>query len=510
MNRAIKIVFALLLLLAACGKGADNTADNTGNDTDNDTGTGIPPSAICEAPSLADIASTTSVVGNGTAASCTAGALQTAANGGGVITFSCGADPVTIAVTSQIVFTKETVLDGGGLVTLSGGGVSRILYLDSGYDQTTPRLTVQRLTFRDGNSPVGSDDTASGGGAIYRDGGSLTVIDCTFLDNRAPLSGQDVAGGAIYAFGGGETIISGSIFNGNRASDGGAVGSLNGDLIIINSTFTNNAATGTGGNPGNGGCGGAIYMDGGDEMASMCGVWIAGNEAGAIGGGFFRVSNDDSGSLAMDRTTVDANSVTDNESGNAGGLYLQGLALTVTNSAITNNQAFYNGGIWIHTSAVEMTNTTIAGNVATGSNAGGLWLSSPVTGTILNCTIADNSAPADGQGGGAVFNAGDITGLDLKNTIIANNTSGTWAPGCSDVLGDGGGNLEWPDGADCSASPLIANPLLGTLGDNGGETKTMLPSSSSPAKGLGTGCPETDQRGMPRSEPCTAGAVEIE
>jgi hypothetical protein len=59
------------------------------------------------------------------------------------------------------------------------------------------------------------------------------------------------------------------------------------------------------------------------------------------------------------------------------------------------------------------------------------------------------------------------------------------------------------------ADPLVADPLLGELGDNGGETETMLPGSSSPAVGLGTGCPETDQRGEPRGEPCTAGAVEV-
>lgn len=476
-------------------------------DSDTDTNTN-PPEAICDAVALADVSSPTSVVGDGTASSCTAEALQTAASGGGVIVFSCGEEPVTITVSSQIVFTKETVLDGGGLVTLSGGGTSRILYLDSGYDQTTPRLTVQRLVFSDGASQDDGDDTAVGGGAIYRDGGSLTVIDCAFEDNRAPLSGQDTAGGAIYGFGGGETIISGSSFHGNRASDGGAVGSLNGDLVLINSTFTDNAATGTGGNPGDGGCGGAIYMDGADELASLCGVVVSGNTAGAIGGGVFRVSNDNSGAFAMDLTTIDSNIVTADD-GNAGGLYLQGLALGVSNSAITRNEGFYNGGIWIHTSYVEMTNTTIAGNVATGSNGGGLWLSSPVTGTILNCTIADNSAPADGQGGGAFFNAGEIAGLTLKNTIVTDNTSGTWAPGCSDALGDGGGDLEWPQGQDCTASPLVADPLLGALGDNGGATETMLPDVASPAIGLGTGCPETDQRGEPRGEPCTAGAVEV-
>jgi len=485
-----------------------DTDSDTDSDTDTDTDSDTEPEAICDALPLFDVSAPDATVGDGTPESCTAAALQTAADSGGVIVFDCGASPVAIVITSEIVFTQETVLDGGGLVTLNGGGVSRILYLDSGYDQTTPRLAVQRLTFRDGASQPGGDDTAVGGGAIYRDGGSLTVIGCDFIDNRAPSPGQDIAGGAIYGFGGGDIVIAGSTFTGNSASDGGAVGSLNGDLTIINSSFTGNAATGTGGNPGNGGCGGAIYMDGADEATSLCGVTIADNEAGAIAGGFFRVSNDNSGSFAMDRTTVDSNIVTAEE-GNAGGLYLQGLDMSIENSTISRNQGFYNGGIWIHTSDVEMTNTTIVGNVATGSNGGGLWLSSPVTGTILNCTIAGNSAPADGQGGGAAFNAGAVEGLELKNTIVADNTSGTWAPGCSDALGDGGGNLEWPDGQGCAASPLVADPLLGELGGNGGPTETMLPDAASPAHDLGTGCPETDQRGEPRSEPCTAGAVEI-
>lgn len=501
-----RLALCAVLLAACAGNGSDG--DGGWIDTDTDTDTGTPPVAICEAEPLADVSSPTSVVGDGTPGSCTAAALQAAADGGGVITFDCGADPVTIVVSSQIVFSLETVLDGGGLVTLSGGGTSRILYLDSGYDQTGPRLTVQRLAFRDGASGEAADDTAEGGGAIYRDGGSLAVIDCAFFDNSAPLTGQDTAGGAIYAFGGGETIIAGSSFDGNRASDGGAVGSLNGDLVIVNSTFTDNAATGSGGNPGNGGCGGAIYMDGADELGSLCGVLISGNSAGAIAGGVFRVSNDNTGTFVMEKTTVDANVVTADE-GNAGGLYLQGLDLAVRDSAITRNAGFYNGGIWIHTSALEMTNTTIAENVATGSNAGGIWLSPPVTGTILNCTIAGNSAPADGMGGGAVFNAGEVTGLEMRNTIVANNASATWAPGCSDPLGDGGGNVEWPEGQACTAAPLVADPLLGAPGDNGGPTETMLPGAGSPADDLGTGCPEADQRGEPRSEPCTSGSVEL-
>src|SRR5262249_59205501 len=97
---------------------------------------------------------------------------------------------------------------------------------------------------------------------------------------------------------------------GTPASDGGAIGSLQGGLTVIDSVFTGNAATGSGGNPGNGGAGGALYMDGKSEATSLCGVTIQNNTAGAIGGGVFRVSNDHTGSLAMDRSTVDDNPVT--------------------------------------------------------------------------------------------------------------------------------------------------------------------------------------------------------
>ena len=462
------------------------------------------PPAACEGLTPVAIGTPDHVVGDGTPASCDEEALRAAATAGGSIAFACGADPVTISVTRTIIFTEESVLDGGGLVTLSGGGSARILYLDSGYDQTTPRLTVQRLSFRDGNSPDDGDDTAVGGGAIYRDGGSLTVIDCDFRDNHAPATGQDVAGGAIYGFGGGETVISGSTFVGNSASDGGAVGSLNGDLTIVNSVFEDNAATGTDGNPGNGGCGGALYMDGGDEATLLCGVVIDGNTAGAIGGGVFRVSNSDDGTFTMAESVVNDNRVTPSDDGNAGGLYLQGLALTISASTISRNQAFYGGGIWISEREASLTNVTIAENVAFGSNGGGMWLSNEPTGTLWNCTIANNHSTADSMIAGAIFGAG----LALKNTIVSGNTA-MYTPGCDETHESQGGNVQWPNGALCSESPAIADPLLGDLGENGGATETLLPGAASPAVGLGADCPDTDQRGVPRGDPCTSGAVEV-
>lgn len=135
------------------------------------------------------------------------------------------------------------------------------------------------------------------------------------------------------------------------------------------------------GNPGNGGCGGTLYQDGRDELTSLCGVTIRGGTAGAIGGALFRVSNDHTGRFAMDRTTIDNNRVTPTTNGNAGGLYLEGLALDISRSTISRNQSFFNGGIWINACSVQMTNSTIAENVAFGSNGGGIWLGNAPTGT---------------------------------------------------------------------------------------------------------------------------------
>ena len=71
------------------------------------------------------------VVGAGHAGNCTAAAFRKAVAKGGRITFDCGPDPVTIVMDRQAQVhntSQKVVIDGGGLVTLSGGGKPRILY----------------------------------------------------------------------------------------------------------------------------------------------------------------------------------------------------------------------------------------------------------------------------------------------------------------------------------------------------------------------------------------------
>src|SRR4051794_16746012 len=122
------------------------------------------------------------------------------------------------------------------------------------------RVTLQHLTVINGKPmPTARIPTAPApcsqgwndgqGGALYMRDGNLTVIDCTFSHNQGAPLGPDTGGGAIYVLGSKNgVIIAGSVFTNNSASNGGAVGGLFAQLQIYNSLFQNNMATGNGAN----------------------------------------------------------------------------------------------------------------------------------------------------------------------------------------------------------------------------------------------------------------------
>src|SRR5512145_377121 len=156
------------------------------------------PNGTSTIPAEAGPASTTAgvkhVVGAGTPASCTGDAFIAAVALGGVITFDCGPSPVTITLTKPAkIFndtTPEIVIDGGGLVTLSGGGTTRILYMNTCDEaqhwtspncnnQDSPHLAVQNLTFVNANSK--GETEYDGGGAIWVRGGRFKVNSSRFF-----------------------------------------------------------------------------------------------------------------------------------------------------------------------------------------------------------------------------------------------------------------------------------------------------------------------------------------
>jgi hypothetical protein len=256
-------------------------------------------------------------VGNGTAKSCTSRAVVRAVAKGGVIRFRCGPNPVRIEMkrTAKVVNTsRRVVLDGRGLVTLSGGGKRRILYQNTCdknqiwstshcNDQATPRLVIQNLAFADGDS-TGSTIEGGGGGAIFVRGGRLKVVDSKFVGNHCDPTGPDLGGGAIRAlsqFHNQPVFIVRSTFTRGVCSNGSALSSIGVSWSIYNSVFTRNRAIGHGANPGTpgGGSGGAIYGDGNDFRILIAGSKLTRNHANEGGGAVFYVSNDRTGTLEI-------------------------------------------------------------------------------------------------------------------------------------------------------------------------------------------------------------------
>jgi hypothetical protein len=314
----------------------------------------IPPEAAPE-----DVSNPDHVIGNGTPESCTAEAFIEAVAQGGTIVFDCGPEPVTITLDRPAkVFNDanpDIVIDGGGLVTLSGGGTTRILYMNTCdpnqtwttphcQDQDHPRLTVQNLTFADGNSR--SESEYDGGGAIWVRGGRFKVVNCRFFNNICADTGPDVGGAAMRVFSQYQDLpvyVVNSTFGGaegygNVGSNGGGISSIGVSWTVINCLFSHNRAVGNGGNPAQpgtpgGGSGGAIYNDGNTMTLSICGSLIEHNEVNAFGAAIFFVTNDHSGDIRIDRTTI---------RGNIGGSWhilpgismLSDTACEITNSTI--------------------------------------------------------------------------------------------------------------------------------------------------------------------------------
>jgi hypothetical protein len=270
------------------------------------------------------------VIGSGTPASCTSAAVVQAVAEGGIITFNCGPSPVTITMTAtaKVVNTShQVVLDGGGKVTLSGGGSNRILYMNTCdaaqtyttsdcFEQQWPQLVVQNLALTDAYSATTQAPNASyGGGAIFDEGGQLKVVNSEFTGDRCYASGPDLGGGAIRATGMYLQVpvyITNDTFTGNSCSNGAALSGLDANFAVYNSLMTDNQATGTGANPAKsgtagGGSGGAIYTDGNGYNLLVDGTMMSGNTANEGGGAIFFVVDADGGALTIDNSTLHDN-----------------------------------------------------------------------------------------------------------------------------------------------------------------------------------------------------------
>jgi hypothetical protein len=341
----------------------------------------------------------------------------------------------------------------------------------------------------------------------------------TSQSGTSTIDGQGVRRGIFVNSGVSATIDRFVIENGVGPTAQGAGGIFNngGNLTLTNCTVTGNSShAGTQG-------GGILNRSGNLNLNNST---VSNNTANAGAG----VYTDGLGAVVLYNSTIANNS----SSGQGGGLYSLASNLTLNNSAVTDNSARVRGGGIFHNppGTVTLTNTTISGNTTNSPwEGGGIYHTGNNSIVILNnSTVSNNKA---GNGGGIYTGGGVGSSVTLQNTILAGNLAST-NPDCraSSVTPtiSTGYNLVG-NTTGCFFTPSIGDltnidPLLGTLQDNGGPTKTHALLIGSPAiDGGSTECTDAkgnplliDQRGAPRPvdgdgdglKVCDIGAYEIQ
>ena len=388
-----------------------------------------------------------------------------------------------VTLTNTIAITNNVFLDGQNFAaTISGGNAVRLFYVAPGAS-----FGVTNLTLANGSCLItnGPPSTPADGGAIYNDGGLVTLVACTLTNNSAQslIFGGLARGGAIFNNGGSvllnqsaisnNTVVGGGTNNPTASATtgmglGGAIFNLNGSVTILSCNVSSNSCVSvseaTGGIWGNGNgltMGGAAYQTSGSLMVvntifSLNQV-LSGDSAGVFGpaspcyGGAIVVMG---GSLTIDRSQFFANTAHGGNSIGAGsafgGAIYAAAALKVEDSSFFGNQAFagqgrprygvegYGGAIY-NLGTAKLAGCAVYSNYVQGGSGalsdyaesghggsglgGGIFNAAQLTAT--NCVMALNSA----VGGPGAIGSSDFGSATCGNALgggVFNNTNATF------------------------------------------------------------------------------------
>jgi CSLREA domain-containing protein len=335
------------------------------------------------------------------------------------------------------------------------------------------------------NSNFSGNNSKNLGGAIAASQATLNVTDSSFSGNSgAPSISTDTA----------TVTISGSTFSGNTA---GGMAIVFSKLSVANSIFSNN--TGTGG----------LFTFG--TTAVVGGSTFSGNQSDQLGGAIVAIYDasdfSEPSRLDVSTTTFSGNTASSNtQTATGGAIFNDGYAMRVTDCSFSGNAvssdsqpaqggAIYNS-LFQNTGSLEVSNSTFALNSSsskTNSASGGAIYNKGALLNITNSTLAENSVSAAsgfaGSGGGIYIES--LPSGSLKNTIIANSTSGGDCAIASGAL-TGTHNLIMDSSNACglingvNGNLIGSDPLLGPFANNGGPTSTYALLFGSPAIDAGT------------------------
>ncbi|MBK8019878.1 MAG: hypothetical protein IPK19_00305 [Chloroflexi bacterium] len=361
----------LLFTAVSPAAAASFTVDDAGDASDDDTGDGL-----CE-----------------TAGSvCTLRAAIEQANALG------GSHTVTVGVAGPIVINGEMAVTSA--ITLNGGGVTVDGDFNGRIFNVTGSLSLFSITLTHGG--VSSTSPSGDGGAVYVNGGSLTVgAGALLLFNYAGY------GAGAYVTNGGLVTVAGGALEDNDSFEVGAgifaFGS--GTVVRITSgTLFRNI----------GGRGGGIFASGG-AFVDMQGGTLTTNDAGFQQGG--AVYLEDGATMTMSGGTITANTTTIG----GGGIYAKdsGTVFTQTGGTITgNNGDTIGGGIMAQFSALIQLN---GGSITSNTLVGAAWGAGVHLSFGADLTI--NGGSISGHTAGALFRGGGVYATDAGTTVTLDSGS---------------------------------------------------------------------------------------
>ncbi|MBN2378144.1 MAG: hypothetical protein JXD22_17230 [Sedimentisphaerales bacterium] len=297
--------------------------------------------------------------------------------------------------TDETVVAK-TIIDGSGLGTVVTFGP------DAGTDTLLSGFTITggkanlgggiscgpEMTGRIENCLI-KDNSATGGGGIYINGGNPLLTNCKFENNQAELSSGN--GGGLLIANGSSSVVSKCTFVGNRAnnSGGGSACLGPGKPKFVDCVFQDNSA---------GFAGGGLNSSQNCNPALLGCSFIANSAKSGGGGGWHHTgrANDDNGD-EFDRDLDPAIfncSFKGNTASTGGGVKVVATNALFVNCLFAANRAVYTGGgllsSWQGTSGSQpqLINCTFAGNLA-GSFGGGIS-SNNSRATLRNCIVWGN------------------------------------------------------------------------------------------------------------------------
>lgn len=466
------------------------------------------------------------VIGDGTPESCTTAAFTAAMESGGLITFNCGADPVTITLPGAYTANPGTTLDGGNLITLYKEVSGDHFRVNAGDNFTLTNITLvgnpttyaggvgvltggifasDNVTFTRNVAEVDGfggglhtqgtvtltdtrfyENQARVGGGMYNSG-TATLANVDFVDNIAtdPSPTQFSSGGAIDNAGVSQLTYRGGLVDSNRVilttgtTKGGGI-SNSAILTVEDVTFAGNQAY----------LGSAIYASRGETLLRNLDVLYNGVLSGTSSTIEVRPDTGQTATFRLRQSDVLAN--------NSIGVWLAtNTAAYIEDSTIAYNQL---RGLFLQSVAnVGIANSTISGN-----NGSVLLYGSTLY-------MQDSTLNANGEANLEVTNTSAVT---FTRSIVNGGTIGNCLLETGSAIHSGGYNLSGDNSCSLTQSSDQPNtdPLLLDIADNGGSTYTHLPQPGSPAidRGFCDMGNTQDQRGIPRPQgaTCDIGAVE--